>query len=235
MTAGLMAPMHNPPAYRARGTEGPCSSPLRHRAMESFALTFPPPGFSLPRSSMIHPLLQAQPPAGYTQWIALLVAVAAIAFVLFRGKRKKDPMQSGPRLSLSQQRSVEQQMSNLLVELSEMARQITSQLDSRATKLELLIREADEKIAAMKSMGNGAFHPAAPSPAQESFSPAPDAIEPPTPTSTPRPTTHDFPPDPRNEQVYAMADQGSTPQEIARQLGRPSGEVQLILALRGRP
>ena len=40
-------------------------------------------------------------------------------------------------------------MESLLVELSEMARQISAQLDTRSQKLEILIREADEKIAAL--------------------------------------------------------------------------------------
>ena len=61
-------------------------------------------------------------------------------------------------------------MSNLLVELSDMARQITAEPHTRSAKLEMLIREADEKIAAMKSStgssnsspsssnGNGPFY-----------------------------------------------------------------------------
>ena len=38
--------------------------------------------------------------------------------------------------------------------------------------------------------------------------------------------------DPRHAQVYDLADEGLSPPEIARQLGRPSGEIELILALR---
>jgi len=38
---------------------------------------------------------------------------------------------------------VERQMQSLLVELSEMSRQISAQLDTRSAKLELLIKEAD--------------------------------------------------------------------------------------------
>jgi hypothetical protein len=32
--------------------------------------------------------------------------------------------------------------------------------------------------------------------------------------------------------VYALADQGRSPREIAAQLGRPDGEIELILGLR---
>jgi hypothetical protein len=40
--------------------------------------------------------------------------------------------------------------------------------------------------------------------------------------------------DPRHAEVYRLADQGQTPQQIAQRLGRPSGEIELILALRAR-
>jgi hypothetical protein len=98
---------------------------------------------------MLTPLAQLQ---DSSSWIALGVGIAAIAFVLFRSRSrtKKDPLARPQHLSLAQQRSTERQMQNLLVELSEMARQITAQLDTRATKLELLIKEADEKITALQ-------------------------------------------------------------------------------------
>jgi DNA-binding NarL/FixJ family response regulator len=40
--------------------------------------------------------------------------------------------------------------------------------------------------------------------------------------------------DPQHEAVYALADQGKATAEIARQLNRPNGEIELILALRAR-
>ena len=45
-------------------------------------------------------------------------------------------------------------MQNVLVELSNMARQITSQLNTRAAKLELLLQEADQKIAQLQRLSN---------------------------------------------------------------------------------
>jgi hypothetical protein len=102
-----------------------------------------------------------------------------------------------------------------------MARQISAQLDTRTAKLELLIREADEKIAAMKSAGvRIAESPASievkadgPSPGNPAPSPAVDS---------------------RHAEIYALADTGRGPTEIAEQLGRPRGEIELILALRPR-
>src|SRR5689334_11211710 len=92
-------------------------------------------------------------------WVALLVGMAAIAFVMFKPKRRlgfsggarRDPLEKPSSYgSLAQQRSVERQMQNLLVELSEMSRQISGQLDTRATKLELLIKEADDKLQQLR-------------------------------------------------------------------------------------
>jgi hypothetical protein len=40
--------------------------------------------------------------------------------------------------------------------------------------------------------------------------------------------------DPRHAEVYELADGGQSAQDIARQTGRPRGEIELILALRGR-
>jgi DNA-binding NarL/FixJ family response regulator len=38
--------------------------------------------------------------------------------------------------------------------------------------------------------------------------------------------------DPRHALVYALADQGRSCKDIAQELNRPSGEIELILALR---
>src|SRR5260370_9415202 len=89
------------------------------------------------------------------QTIWLIVGVGGMIglYLLMRPRgRKNDPLSSVPKFPLARQRSVEQQMSNLLVELSDMARQITAQLDTRAPKLELLIREADQNLAAPASL-----------------------------------------------------------------------------------
>src|SRR4051812_31106402 len=84
-------------------------------------------------------------------WIALAVAGICVTYLLFRPRKKKDPLEAPAFSSLAQQRTVERQMQNLLVELSEMARQISAQLDTRTAKLELLIKEADEKLEALRT------------------------------------------------------------------------------------
>jgi DNA-binding NarL/FixJ family response regulator len=164
-------------------------------------------------------------------WLVLLLALFAVGYLLFRPKlkKKKDPLEQPVFSSLAQQRTVERQMQNLLVELSEMARQISAQLDTRAAKLEALIQEADQKLAALRNAtGSSPSEPQAASiftlPTADSrfVAPAPPHSPPPRPV------------DPRYAEIYSLADSGRPVQEIANQLGKSDGEVELILALRQR-
>ncbi len=162
-----------------------------------------------------------------SQWIACAVALGATAFVLFRPrmKAKADPLSRSPvTMSLAQQRAVERQMQNLLVELSEMARKVTAGLDTRAAKLDLLIREADEKIAALSAMQSSITL----RPARDAQPSNPMVIAPAPPPPCP------YEPDPRHLEVYTLADQGMPTRQIAAELQRPAGEIELILALRPR-
>jgi hypothetical protein len=168
---------------------------------------------------MPHFLLESLPPD--KQWVIYGVGGLALMYLFIRRmgrKNKKDPLADAPvRFPVSQQRAVEREMQSLLVELSEMARQTTAQLDTRAAKLELLLQEADQKIAELRALtgGDGRSLPnfgvtraaATPPPAEE---------------------------DPRHAEVYRLADQGKTASQIAHELGRHSGEIELILALRGK-
>lgn len=148
-----------------------------------------------------------------TRWVVIALAVLTMVYALMRPKfRRRDPLEKPPPSSLAQQRAVEREMSNLLVELSEMTRQLNAQLDTRATKLELLIRDADARIAELRSLATAAGSVSAAS--ALAVASAPIEI------------------DPRHAEVYLLADQGRSPPEIANQLGRPNGEVELILALR---
>jgi len=163
-------------------------------------------------------------------WLLLGLGVAMLIYTLVLRpmmRRRKDPLERPPAFaSLSQQRAVERQMQNLLVELAEMARQISAQLDTRAAKLEQLIQDADQRLEALgealRAAGNGAAGDA-PQPPHSASSHRPDG-------QTPAPEQ----PDPRHAQIYALADAGQDPHQIAAALGRPEGEVELILALRSR-
>ncbi len=147
------------------------------------------------------------------KWLVICLAILTIIYAVVRPMfRRKDPLNRSPNFtSLAQQRSVERQMQNVLIEMSEMARQITAQLDTRAAKLEMLIKEADQKIAALNS---GNTSPASPN------GQSAEIADPASPV------------DPRHARIYALADAGQSASQIAQELNQPSGEIELILALR---
>lgn len=181
-----------------------------------------PPGRGRAMDAMDGVLLQISTLDSTTKWLLIVAVGLTIFYAVMRPMRKKkDPLsrQSAPA-SLASQRAVERDMSNLLVELSEMARQITAQLDTRTLKLEMLIKEADDRLAALKAAAVATpIANATPSVASPSAA-VPAPVEPPV--------------DPRHLEVYHLTDQGRSAQEIAQRLSRPQGEVELILALRER-
>ena len=158
------------------------------------------------------------------QWILIILGIATLYIAVVRPamkKKTKDPLAKTPSMnSLAQQRNVERQMQNLLVELSEMTRQITAQLDTRTQKLMMLIQDADERIAELKKPENK--QPVAPQ------NPWPTLTESLVPKNIPIPD----PVDEQHQPIYSLADQGKNASDISRELNRPHGEVELILALR---
>ena len=175
-----------------------------------------------------------------TTWAILAVGVLAavyIAFVRPMRNKKKDPLEKpASEPGLARQRAAERDASNFLVEFAEMARQMTGQLDTRAAKLEALLREADEKVALLRSLGGaggmaggGGFGGGGPHGVLvEAKLLESDAV--PMRAAEESPSVVD----PRHAEVYDLADEGQSAQDIARQTGRPRGEIELILALRGR-
>ena len=148
----------------------------------------------------------------FQRWAIICAVVLTIVYAVMRPMRKrKDPLSRSPSMALSTQREIERQMTDLVVELEKMARQMTAQLDTRAARLELLIKEADEKLAALREGVVASMTAPVPS---KSIVPA---IV-----------------DQRHQEVYDLAEQGNSARQIAQLLSRPYGEIELILALRNR-
>ena len=153
-------------------------------------------------------------------WVAagalvLLVALSISCF-LRRGRAHAHPPANGGRAA-----GIEQDLHATMRELSAMIVSAQTTLDARADRLERLIQAADERIERLASAGDGRGsgsnghdnHLIAAPPAHS----ASDEV------------------DPRHVEIYDLSDDGLNPRQIADQLGRPSGEVELILALRPRP
>lgn len=173
-----------------------------------------------------------------TQWAAVVLAVLTVVYIAFvrplkKGK-KSDPLAKRPGdAALAQQRAVERDMTALLLEYEQVIRTMSSQLETRVAKLDVLLREADEKLVALRAAGAAdatrgvalpVRRPASAPPAASDDSGAEFEV-PPEPVPVP-----DEPP--RHAAVYALADEGMGYRQIAQKLDRAYGEIELILALR---
>ena len=137
---------------------------------------------------------------------------------------------AGPAENPLNVREVAMEVQALLADLEETSRRLTAQLDNRYTRLEQLLAEADDKIRRLEELTQAAGPSAAPAtPVCEPV--LTDAQR----TLARLRTERGAPPaeqDPAYQPIYSLADGGKSPREIAQQLGRQPGEIELILALR---
>ncbi len=143
------------------------------------------------------------------------------------------------------------------VRMHETARDLSGQLDSKMGALEQMIREADRAAARLEAALEAASPPAGPAPAADATSrpttESPDTLDPlpPRPANqaealkkpaggSPRAgadrsdqeANRPTPAPNRYDEIYLLADYGFDAAEIARRVGSPVGEVELILGLR---
>lgn len=144
------------------------------------------------------------------------------------------------------------------VHMHQTARDLAGQLDSKMRALEILIHRANQAAARLEqALAQVQQHDASVEPEGESAQPAarwdlgPDAAEPTrvlsgqaealqaaveqagqTGTCVPRQAADDDSTSRRRDEVYVLADYGFPSVEIARRVGVPVGEVELMLRLR---
>lgn len=132
---------------------------------------------------------------------------------LRRGKRASAPSDVTPRERIDAIRAQavdRSQMEAFRVDVHEFTRRMAAMLDNKAERLERLIADADERLERLERA--------------ERSRPAPRAT---TPSSEPS-----RPPDPLHDRIYRLSDEGLNPVQIAQQTGQPTGQIELILALR---
>ena len=121
------------------------------------------------------------------------------------------------------------------VKMHETARDLSAQLDSKLGLLQHLVREADRAAARLEAALE----------ASEAASPTTAPPPPRNQADALRGSLHNAelaglslektPPaanDARYQEIYTLSDYGYPPSEIARRLGSPVGEIELILSLR---
>lgn len=152
------------------------------------------------------------------QWILLCVLGVLVGYALLRSSQRiKGKGRLSDRASrniavknLSNQSELRGDLERLIVELQELSRQINAHIDTRFCKLDVLIRQADQRIKRLEQL-NGS--------AKTDENPVNDGNG-----------TEQI--DPQREIIYKLADAGRSPVEIAQQLDKHRGEIELILSLR---
>ncbi|KAA0213130.1 MAG: hypothetical protein EDM82_13505 [Cyanobacteria bacterium CYA] len=98
---------------------------------------------------------------------------------------------------------------SVMAEANELAVRLVKMLDAKAARLELLMEQADERLARLDQLAP--VPTAAPAAPATSMSSGPGSVE---------------------RQVLEMAEKGCDSAQIARRVNRSVGEIELILALR---
>jgi hypothetical protein len=149
--------------------------------------------------------------------LPIALATIAMVFMMLSLRRRQQQAQRPRREPLPAPRpgqvdaQLRRDLDELIMELQELARKTGAETDTRFAKLEAAIRDADRRIAVLNRLTRAQEAPLASDGAAAKDS------------------------DNRHQVVYELADAGFTAVEIARDLGRTPGEVELILNLRRRP
>ncbi len=158
---------------------------------------------------------------------------------------------------------IHSQIGELMGQLADLSRQINGEIDTRLAKLEILLRDADQTISQLEKL-TGKESKTQPLPPSEPTGKGAEAIRKITEdfqqpkraesskTSTPmtektnkteeKSEESESPASSQNnvknsiekQQILEMSEQGMSPVEIAQELNRPIGEIELILALKGK-
>ncbi len=160
---------------------------------------------------------------------AVLIVLVAIVLMVISLRRRSEHRERDPSevardyaRKLRDHDPIKGDMEALLVEIQEMARQISAQLDTKFAKLDVLIRDADDRIQRLERLTIEAGRPGVDVTVDNDGSHADVA-----PTDG---NGEELTDDQRK--IYGLADAGRTAVEIAQQTGQNPGEVELILALR---
>ena len=147
------------------------------------------------------------------QTMLLIGVVLIIASLMWHNARRRTRSRADGRASRYTDRhnarlgaQAREDIDELMVRLEELSREICGQIDTRFAKLEHLLKEADEKLAALTP------------PATDGSIQA-DEGSPPVPA------------DPQHAEVHELGRQGLAVVDIARRTGKSAGEVELILSL----
>jgi len=130
--------------------------------------------------------------------------------------KRVSPQRDQPPLARGSQDLMRRDLESLIAELEQLSRKISAEIDTRFAKLEAAMHDADRRIAALHRLAQHQTGQVGQTPPPREAGPVSDR------------------PEDRYTLIYELADVGFSPVEIARDLGRTPGEVELILNLRNK-
>ncbi|HZW09104.1 MAG TPA: hypothetical protein VFF69_04300 [Phycisphaerales bacterium] len=165
------------------------------------------------------------PPLGVRDKVSLgLIAIGGVMLMVFifrmlrrRPATQPQPERRRPGTPVKPSAEAHDRLEHLMGDAEELTRRLAAILDNKAARLEALIEQADERARRLEALTSR------PAPAP----PPPLRSEPRLDEPDPADAV-----DPFHRRVYELADQGLSPVDIARRIDRPTGQVELILALR---
>lgn len=161
-----------------------------------------------------------------SQIILLFLAVCGLTLVMLSTRRRlrESKALGGGSVrkryaEFDESRAARKDLDQVMMELDQLSREIHGRLDTKLARLEAVLRDADGRIEVLSRLVGEARRVTGGSPVE----PVPD--DPPSGHS-------DAGDDARYGSVYRLADQGISAVDIAREMGKRAGEVELILSLR---
>jgi hypothetical protein len=186
--------------------------------------------------------------------VAILLAAAFVLIVFTRRRmlrrQKKNVMVSTPPPAAAiQPREMYDQLNLLMSELVTLSRQINGEIDTRCARLNILLREADQKIAQFEKLhglppsrldgplADGGAEFKSPAAKNQQIARGYNDLSKqnrPMPSSAENLTPGQIDDNDQTRQILELAKTGMSPLAIAKTLDRPVGEIQLILAINNK-
>ncbi len=156
--------------------------------------------------------VEAPPSIGMTQAIAGAAMVVGVLLVAYAARRKVLARKSSNSVN------AEPGVDTLAQDMQDLSERLAAELDRKADRLEQLIEAADERLRRLDAAEKAPVRAAVVTEVKPTAKPG---------TAAPSLEV-------AHREVYELADGGLTPLEIAKRLERPTGQIELILNLRGR-
>lgn len=174
-----------------------------------------------------------------TQQFLLLAAALVAGFVFMRMIRRTTPSDGTPKqyrreieAAAGEQSAIRRDMEAVLIELDKLSRDVSGQIETRFTKLEQIINDADKRIAALRILLDAAKNAGASLGHVDATPPETANVGPRVKSADTNSAAAPTPMESRTRRIYELADQGLSAMQIAQQLEQHAGEVELILNLR---